>query len=35
MSVAIMRDLLGVPEYLAELCVVPLRVFSFFCFTGE
>ena len=30
-----MRDVVGVSEYLALLCVNPLRIFSLFCFTGE
>ncbi|XP_064399190.1 progressive ankylosis protein homolog B-like isoform X2 [Halichondria panicea] len=32
-SVSILVSAVGIPPYLALLCVDPLRVFSFFCFT--
>ena len=34
-SVFILVQVIGVPHQLALLCINPLRVFSFFCFTGE
>ncbi len=33
-SVAILVSAVGIPHYLALLCVDPLRVFAFLCFTG-
>ena len=34
-SEAILQRIVGVPHQLAALSVNPLRVFAFFCFTGE
>ena len=33
-SVAILEHAVGIPHELALLCVDPLRIFAFFCFTG-
>ena len=34
-SVAILENVVAIPHDLAILCVTPLRIFAFFCFTGE
>ena len=31
---AILVNVVGIPHHLALLCVTPLRIFAFFCFTG-
>ena len=33
-SVAVLVNVVAIPRHLAQLCVTPLRIFSFFCFTG-
>lgn len=35
LSVAILTNILNIPEDLAKLCVDPLRVFTFFGLTGD
>ena len=32
---AILEKVVAIPHDLAILCVTPLRIFAFFCFTGE
>ena len=34
-SVAVLQGVVAIPHDLALLCVTPLRIFSFFCFTGS
>ena len=33
-SVGILVNIVAIPRHLALLCVTPLRIFAFFCFTG-
>jgi hypothetical protein len=34
-SVAVLENVVAIPHDLALLCVTPLHIFAFFCFTGN